>query len=188
MTMQEDIARAVDVMKRGGLVAYPTDTVWGIGCDATCQEAVRRVYAVKRRPDSKALITLVGSRRMLEHMVGPLADAVIPLLEAGRPTTVVYPHAVGVAPDLLAPDGSIGVRLTREQFSASLCEAMGTPVVSTSANISGSPAPRFYSEIPAEILEAVDYVAFTRRDDLTPALPSRVVSVDRDGNINVIRP
>ena len=189
MTMQQDIEKAVSVMRRGGLIAYPTDTVWGIGCDATDSAAVRRVYELKRRADSKALITLGGSPEMLVRTVGTVPEAAARLIaESPRPVTVVYPQARGLAPELLADDGSAGVRLTREVFSAALCEALGSPVVSTSANVSGSPSPRFYDEITAEILDGVDYVAMTRRDDNTPSQPSTVVRIAPDGSIITLRP
>ncbi|MCM1164289.1 MAG: Sua5/YciO/YrdC/YwlC family protein [Muribaculaceae bacterium] len=189
MTLAQDIREAVSVMKRGGLIAYPTDTIWGIGCDATCPEAVRRVFEVKHRADSKALITLVSSREMLLNHVGTIApEALDVALNSPRPTTVVFPNGVGVAAELLAADGSIGIRLTREAYSAGLCEALGAPIVSTSANISGEPSPRFFDEISAEVLASVDYVARYRRADHTPSLPSRVVMIGGDGIMKVIRP
>lgn len=189
MTMQQDIEKAVSVMRQGGLIAYPTDTVWGIGCDATNSDAVRRVYALKRRADSKALITLVGSPEMLAHTVGEIPEEAAGLIQSsGRPVTVVYPHARGLAPELLAPDGSAGVRLTREAYSAGLCEALGAPVVSTSANVSRQSTPGFYAGIPQEILDGVDYVAMFRRDDNTAALPSMVVKLAGDGTMTILRP
>lgn len=176
-------------MKRGGLILYPTDTVWGIGCDATRGDAVRRIYGLKRRPDSKALITLVSSVEMLErHVPGVSVAALDVALNSPRPTTVVYPRATGVAPELLAPDGSAGIRVTREAYSSGLCEALCAPVVSTSANISGRPAPRFFNEIDPELIEAVDYVALYRRADRTPVSPSRVVLVTPEGNLKILRP
>ncbi len=189
-TFQADIERAVDVMKAGGVILYPTDTVWGLGCDASCADAVRRIYAIKRRADSKALISLVGSRARLEQCVGPLPDVIATLLDHpdGRPVTVVYPHARGLAPDLLASDGSAGIRLTSELYSSGLALALGKPVVSTSANISGNPAPVFFDEIPEEIISAVDYVAFYRRDDRHPARPSKVVKFLSTGEIEILRP
>lgn len=189
-TVQADIERAVDVMRAGGVILYPTDTVWGLGCDASCPEAVRRVYAIKRRADSKALISLVGSRSQLEQCTGPMPREILTLIgnPDGRPVTVVYPHVRGLAPDLLASDGSAGLRLTSELFSSSLPLALGRPVVSTSANISGQPAPAFFDEIPAEILSAVDYAALYRREDKTPARPSKVVKFLPSGEIEILRP
>lgn len=189
MTVQEDIARAVEVLKAGGVVLYPTDTVWGIGCDAASDEAVRKVYAIKRRADSKALISLVGSRRMLELTVGDVPDSVSGLIESSsRPVTVVYPSGSRLAGCLLAEDGSAGIRLTSELYSSALCLGLGGPVVSTSANVSGRPSPRFFSEIEEEIINAVDYVASYRRDDVTPSLPSMVVKLLPSGELLTLRP
>lgn len=188
MTMNTDIAAAVAAMRLGGVILYPTDTVWGIGCDASNPEAVARVYAIKHRADSKALITLVDSWKMLRRLVGEVPQQAREMMESPRPTTVIFPSARGVAPGLLAPDGSIGVRLTREEFSATLCRELGGPVVSTSANLSGEPSPRFFHEISPDIINAVDYVALTRRADLTPSQPSMVVALCPDGSINILRP
>ncbi len=189
MTVQEDIERAVAVMKAGGVVLYPTDTVWGLGCDASCPGAVRRIYDIKHRSDSKALISLVGSKESLRRCVGDQADMYEALSRksGGRPLTVVFSHAEGLAGCLLADDGSAGIRLTSELYSSSLCESLGHPVVSTSANISGRPAPRFYREISGEIVDAVDYVAQYRRDDENPASPSMVVKILPDGDILTLR-
>lgn len=191
MTLNEDIGKAVAVLRGGGLILYPTDTVWGIGCDATDPSAVRRVFAVKRRADSKALITLVADvdsiaeftsvgRGVAERMAASWTD--------GRPTTVVYPGGRGLAAELLAADGSVGVRLTSEAVSAALCREFGRPLVSTSANVSGEPAPAVFAEISPEILAAVDYVMEARRTDGRRSLPSRVVRLDDGGELTVIRP
>lgn len=189
MTVQEDINRAVETMRAGGVVLYPTDTVWGLGCDASCANAVRRIYDIKHRVDSKALISLVGSAESLRRCVGEQADSYDLLSKEsdGRPLTVVFPHADGLVECLLADDGSAGIRLTSELYSSSICERLGHPVVSTSANISGSPAPRFYGEVSHEIVEAVDYVAEYRRDDETPAIPSKVVKILPNGEIVTLR-
>lgn len=175
-------------MKRGGVIVYPTDTVWGIGCDATCSEAVRRIYEIKRRTDSKALICLVADEEMLRHHVGSVPQAVSDSLSGfDRPTTVIYPEARNVAPELLAPDGSIGIRVTSEEFSCGLCKALGNAVVSTSANISGHPAPAIFSEISQEILAQADYVAASRRSDTSKSAPSRVILITPEGEIKVLR-
>lgn len=187
ISVGQDIDRAVEVMRKGGVVLYPTDTVWGLGCDARNPEAIARVYEIKRRADSKALICLVESLDRLQSLVGPLSDPLSQLLDSPRPTTVIYPSASGVAPNLLAPDGSIGLRLTSELYSSRLCARLGSPVVSTSANISGAPSPAIFSEISPEILDAVDYIAAYRRDDTTPATPSRIVRLDPEGQIEILR-
>lgn len=188
MTLQDDIAKAVDVMRRGGIILYPTDTVWGIGCDATCSEAVRRIFTLKRRADSKAMISLVGSRQMLAAVAGEPDRQVSELLDGDRPTTIIYRHVSGLAPELLAADGSAALRLTREEYSSRLCQALGHPVVSTSANISGEPAAAVYGDISRWIIDGVDYAASYRRDDLKESLPSRIVEIMSDKTIKIIRP
>lgn len=187
-----DIRAAVDTLRKGGIILYPTDTVWGIGCDATNSETVRRVFGIKQRSDAKALITLVGSLAQLERTVTGIPEVAYQLIEySDRPLTIVYDGvnpAARIAPELLAADGTIGVRLTAEPFSAALCRAFGKPLVSTSANISGHPTPAYFGEIAQEILAAADYVCTTRRDDRTPARPSTVMRLGEDGAFTVLRP
>ena len=188
MTIHDDIHKALSVLRAGGVILYPTDTVWGIGCDATSSEAVRRIFEIKRRPESKALISLVGSWDMLEQTLGrPVAKDVLDFIaSASRPVTVIYENVDGLAPELLAADGSAGIRMTGEEFSSRLCQALGHPLVSTSANVSGQPAPAFFNEISPEIIAAVDYVVSYRRDDLTASAPSMVVKINGE-NIDVLR-
>lgn len=188
----DDIRAAVAVLRKGGIILYPTDTVWGIGCDATNSAAVQKVFEIKRREDAKALITLVGSEAQLERTVSGIPEVAYQLIEfSNKPLTIVYdgiaPYS-GIASELLAPDGSIGVRLTGEDFSRRLCLAFGKPLVSTSANISGEPTPATFSEISQEILDAADYVCSSRRTDTTPAKPSTVMRLSEDGSFKVIRP
>ncbi|MDE6395475.1 MAG: L-threonylcarbamoyladenylate synthase, partial [Duncaniella sp.] len=174
-TYDNDVRRAVAVMRDGGVIAYPTDTVWGIGCDASCSEAVRRVFEIKRRADSKALITLVSDEDMLaRYLADRVSDVCRDIIaDSSRPVTVVYPGGVNVAPELLAADGSIGIRIVRTGFASDLCRQSGGAIVSTSANISGQPAAAVYSEISEEILGAVDYVAHTGREGVPPSRPSK---------------
>lgn len=184
-----DLRRAVDVMRRGGVILYPTDTIWGIGCDATNSEAVRRIFSIKNRPDSKALISLVPSPDWLETYVDDVPEVAYQLIEASvRPTTIVYDRGIRLAPELLAADGSIGIRVTSEPFSSRLCSSLRRPVVSTSANVSGSPSPRFFHEIDPLIVNAVDYVVEYRRDDSSPASPSSVIRLGSGGLISILRP
>lgn len=188
MNFDADITQAVDTLRRGGIILYPTDTVWGIGCDATNSEAVRRVFEIKQRPDSKALITLVGSEGALERAVANVPEVAWELIEAAvDPVTIVYDHGAGVAPELLAADDSLAVRLTREPFSAKLCQRFGRPIVSTSANVSGQPAPATFSEIPAEIIEKSDYVCQSRRDESGKAKPSMVIKISDGGLFKILR-
>ncbi len=188
----DDIRAAVAAMRKGGVILYPTDTVWGIGCDATNPAAVRKVFEIKRRADSKALITLVGSLAQLERTVDGIPEVAYQLIEfSEKPITIVYdgiaPHS-GIAGELLADDGSIGVRVTAEAFSKALCLAMGKPVVSTSANISGQPTAVNFDDISDEIIEAVDYVCTSRRHENKKATPSSVMRLWADGKFKVIRP
>lgn len=183
-----DIAAAAAVLRRGGVILYPTDTVWGLGCDARNTEAVERIYRIKGRDDSKALITLVGSMAMLDRTVEEVPEAAEQLIEAAvDPVTIVYDRARGVSPRLTAPDGSIGVRLTRETFSAALCNALGAPLVSTSANLAGAPTPAVFVRIAPEILEAVDYVCTSRREEDAPHRPSAVIKISAGGLFKILR-
>ena len=188
----DDIRRAVEVLRRGGLIVYPTDTVWGIGCDATSPEAVRKVFSLKRRADAKALITLVGSEGQLERTVAEVPEVAWQLIEyAGKPITIVYDSpsaAAGLAPELQAPDGSIGVRLTREEFSAALCRAFGMPLVSTSANVSGEPTPMCFAQISSDIIDGADYVCESRRDEAPAPAASTVMRLSAGGLFKILRP
>lgn len=185
---REDIRKAVEVMNRGGVILYPTDTIWGIGCDATNSEAVRRVYEIKRRADSKALITLVDSDVKVQFYVREVPDVAWDLIElAEKPLTVIYDGARNLAPELLAEDGSAAIRVTREAFSRELCMRMKRAVVSTSANVSGSPAPRCFADIAPEIRETVDYVCTSRRDERQNPPASAIVKLGYGGEVRIIR-
>lgn len=183
-----DINEAVRVMLAGGVILYPTDTIWGLGCDARNSAAVERIFRIKERADSKALICLVDSMAMLERTVGDVPEAAEQLIEvAVEPLTIVYDHGMNVAPQLCASDGSIGVRLTREPFSKGLCAAMRGPVVSTSANISGEPAAMSFHEISKQIVDAVDYVCLSRRDEPSQAKASTVIKISAGGLFKILR-
>lgn len=188
-TYQEDIDQAVAIMKRGGVILYPTDTVWGIGCDATNEEAVARIYAIKQRSDSKSMLVLVDSVSSLERIVQEVPEVAYSLIElAVKPITIIYDQGVGLAHNLLAEDGSIGVRVSRETFSRQLARAMRRPIVSTSANISGSPTPMFFSAISPEVINQVDYVVRYRQDDEKEYAPSQIIKLSTNGLVKVIRP
>ncbi len=183
-----DLKNAVDTMRRGGVILYPTDTVWGIGCDASCSQAVRRVFEIKHRADSKALIALVGSLAQLERTVDEVPEVAYQLIEcSNKPLTIIYDHAVGVAPEMLADDGSLAVRLTTEEFSAQLCRNFGRAIVSTSANVSGQPAASTFAEISPEILGAVDYVCTSGREAIASARPSTIMKISAGGLFKIIR-
>lgn len=188
MTQQEDIKNAVEVLRKGGVILYPTDTVWGIGCDATNAEAVARVYKIKQRDDSKALICLVDSDGRLQRYVRQVPEVAWQLLDcADKPTTVILDGAVNLAENLIADDGSIALRITKEAFSKELCYRFQKAIVSTSANISGEPTAQNYRDIAPEIIEAVDYVCFTRRQEHLPHKPSSIIKLGMGGEVEIIR-
>jgi L-threonylcarbamoyladenylate synthase len=188
MTREEDIRNAVEVMRRGGIILYPTDTVWGIGCDATNAEAVSRVYQIKQRDDSKALICLVDSDARLQRYVRQVPDVAWQLIDCcDRPTTLILDGAVNLAPNLIADDGSIGIRITQEAFSKELCYRFQKAIVSTSANISGEPAAQNYRDIDPKIIEQVDYVCWTRRQEHLPHKPSSIIKLGQGGEVTIIR-
>lgn len=192
MTLPEDfradIEAAVAAMRRGGVILYPTDTVWGLGCDARNPAAVRRIFEIKRRSEAKALITLVDSMAMLERVVDDVPDVAAQLIEAAvDPVTIIYDRGTGVAPELLAEDGSIGVRLTREPFSAAMCRAMRGPVVSTSANFSGEPTPLDFSSISPALMAMADYTCTSRRGEAPAAKASSVIKISAGGLFKILR-
>ena len=187
---REDLQQALKVLREGGVIIYPTDTVWGIGCDATNAAAVARVYEIKRRVDTKAMLVLLDGAGKLQGYMEKVPETAWMLLEASedqRPMTIIYPRAKNLASNLLAEDGSVGIRITSELFSKALCEQLRRPIVSTSANISGEPAAKIFSEIAPEIVEAVDYVCHFRRDDTTSAQPSSIIKIDERERITIIR-
>lgn len=188
MKTEEDIRNAVEVMRKGGVILYPTDTVWGIGCDATNADAVAKVYQIKKREDSKALICLVDSDARLQRYVRQVPNVAWELLDCvDKPTTVILDGAVNLAPNLIAEDGSIALRITREAFSKELCYRFQKAIVSTSANISGEPTAQNYCDISQEILDAVDYVCWTRRQEHKPHKPSSIIKLGLGGEVEIIR-
>ena len=175
-------------MQAGGVILYPTDTIWGIGCDATNEEAVKRVYEIKKRSDAKAMLVLMDNPAMLERYVDDIPDVAWSLIDvADKPLTIIYSHAKNLAGNLLASDGSIGIRITREEFSRRLCERFRRPLVSTSANLSGEPSPANFSEVSDVIKESVDYVVAYRRDDVSRATPSSIIKLGDGGLFRIIR-
>ncbi|MBP3287025.1 MAG: threonylcarbamoyl-AMP synthase [Prevotella sp.] len=192
MTREEDIKNAVEVLRKGGVILYPTDTVWGIGCDATNEEAVRRVYEIKQRDDSKALICLVDSDARLQRYVRNVPDVAWQLIDSlkesdAKPTTLILDGAINLAPNLIAEDGSIGMRITQEAFSKELCYRFQKALVSTSANISGEPAAQNYCDIDPRIIESVDYVCWSRRQEHKPHNPSSIIRLKENGEVTIIR-
>ncbi len=187
-TIDEDIKLACETLRKGGVILYPTDTVWGIGCDATCSAAVKKVFEIKHRADNKALIVMLGSERSLDRYVSDVPEIAYDLIGAAvKPLTIVYDCGCNLAPELLGEDGSVGIRITRENFSSRLCRAYRKPIVSTSANISGEPTPAIFNEISEDIKNSVDYIVENRRDDNDKQLPSSVIKLSVGGIIKIIR-
>lgn len=175
-------------MNDGGVVLYPTDTIWGIGCDATNPEAVQKVYEIKKRMDTKAMLVLVDSAVKVDFYVDDVPSIAWDLIElTDKPLTVIYSGARNLAPNLLAEDGSVGIRVTSEKFSYQLCQRFRKAIVSTSANISGQPSPANFSEISEEIKSAVDYIVNYRQDDTSRPTPSSIIKLDKGGIISIIR-
>ena len=193
-------------MRRGGVILYPTDTVWGIGCDATNAEAVKRVYEIKQRDDSKALICLVDSDARMQRYFRQVPDVAWQLIDSlkevvdykspttdhkspttVKPTTLILDGAINLAENLIAEDGSVGMRITSEPFSKELCYRFQKAIVSTSANISGEPAAQNYCDIDPRIIEAVDYVCWSRRQEHKPHKPSAIIKLKENGEVTIIR-
>ena len=175
-------------MREGGVILYPTDTIWGIGCDATNEDAVRRVYEIKQRQDSKAMLVLVDSSVKVDFYVRDVPEVAWDLIDlADKPLTIIYSGARNLAANLLAEDGSVGIRVTNEDFSKRLCQQFRKAIVSTSANISGQPSPKNFSEISEEVKSAVDYIVGYRQEEMSNPKPSSIIKLDKGGVIEIIR-
>ncbi len=182
-----EIEAALTPLKGGGVILYPTDTIWGIGCDATNEAAVKRIYQIKRRADSKSLIVLMPDERTVLQYVAALDPAVFDFLEAQeRPTTVIYDGAIGLPDALVATNGSIAIRIVKDAFCRHLLKRLRKPIVSTSANISGEASPGHYGEIDSSIISAVDHVVRWRQDDLSTSMPSQIIRF-RNGEVEYLR-
>lgn len=185
---EQDIQSCVETLRRGGLILYPTDTIWGIGCDATNADAVRRVYELKHRSDNKALIVLLDSEEHLDHYVVDVPEMAYELMAvAVKPLTLIYEGAFNLAPNLLGENESVGIRVPREEFSHQLCERFGRPIVSTSANVSGEASARTFGEISDEIKRGVDYVVGYRQSESMPHTASNIILLRGDGTFKIIR-
>jgi len=186
--MNEDIKAALEVLQKGGVILYPTDTIWGIGCDACNEAAVKRIYGIKNRVDSKSMLVLMENAALIDRYVSEVPEIAFDLMElAVKPLTIIFDGARGLAGNLIAEDGSIGIRITSEAFSAELIRRFKRPIVSTSANISGSPSPACFDEIDQQIIDNVDYVVKYRQDDNQKAVPSSIIKLGRGGEVKVIR-
>lgn|SRR5690606_14926021 len=185
---KEEINKALDVLKNGGLILYPTDTIWGIGCDATNQEAVAKVYALKQRTESKSLIILLDTDNKLASYANDIPDVAYDLIEyAENPMTIIFSNAKNLAPNVINEDGSVGIRVTSHDFCKELIQRFRKPIVSTSANISGSPSPKNFSQIDQKIKDGVDYVVDLEQEDMTEKKPSTIIKLEPDGRFAFIR-
>lgn len=185
--IKQEINQAIATLKKGGLILYPTDTIWGIGCDATNAEAIDRVYALKKRPDAKALICMVSDFKMLNQYVSDIPEVAYDILKyAVKPTTIIYDKPIRVAQNLLPEDESLAVRVSRHDYSKHLIRKFKRPIVSTSANISGQPSPKSFQEIDPAILAGVDYVVNLERKKKNGA-PSAIIKLKNDGTVHIIR-
>lgn len=185
----EDIKQACEVMNKGGVILYPTDTIWGLGCDATNPEAVKRVFEIKQREDSKAMLVLVDNSVKIQFYVKEVPPVAWDLIDlTTKPLTLIYAGARNLAPNLLAEDGSVGIRVTAEEFSQQLCYRFRKAIVSTSANLSGTPSPINFHEISDEIKGAVDYIVKVRQNEKIKVAPSSIIKLDEKGCVTIIRP
>ena len=185
---ENDITQCVNTLNNGGLILYPTDTVWGIGCDATNAEAVKRVYQLKQRDASKALIVLIDNADHIDHYVVDVPAIARELIDvAVKPLTIIYEGAYNLAPNLLGDEDSVGIRIPNDEFCHQLCARFGKPIVSTSANVSGKPTAKTFADIDPAIVNGVDYAVEYRRDDTTPHHPSNIILLSRDGTFKIIR-
>lgn len=186
--MNESIIEAVRVMKSGGVILYPTDTVWGLGCDATNEDAVRKIFEIKHRAEAKSLVLLASDLDMVARYIKKIPDIAIDLVTVNdAPMTVIYPGAVGLAPSTIAEDGSVGIRIPLNHECAELCRRLGRPVVSTSANISGEPTPKTFKDIPQDLIDAVDYVVDPELEKGSSGTASQIIKVGLDSEISIIR-
>lgn len=187
MIFEKDIEKCLEVLRSGGTILYPTDTIWGIGCDATNEKAVEKIYQLKKRSDEKAMIVLVADERdVMQHVAAPDLSLFDYLATSIKPTTVVYDGALGFADNLVGKDGSIAIRICHDEFCRHLIKRFRKPIVSTSANISGEIAPKNFSEISKEIINGVDYMVQYRQNDKMPAQPSSVIKWD-NGKVTIVR-
>jgi len=185
---ETEVEKALEILRAGGVILYPTDTIWGIGCDATNEKAVRLIYEIKKREDSKSMIILVADERdVLQYVAAPDPEVFDFIEEQTRPVTIIFEHALGLPDNLVAEDGSIAVRIVRDEFCRHLIKRLRKPIVSTSANISGQTSPKNFSEVSEEIKTVVGHIVKWRQDDTTLAQPSQIIKWNNDGTRTVIR-
>ena len=187
MDLNDEILKTIDILNKGGLILYPTDTVWGIGCDATNEQAVKKVYDLKQREDSKALICLVSDTRMLERHVYEVPEVAYDIIQySNRPTTIIYDRPIHMAKNLIASDNTVGIRVASDEFCQKLIRKFKRPLVSTSANLSAAPTPKSFGEISSEILKGVDYVVNLQLEK-SNSRPSSIIKISNDAVVKIIR-
>ncbi|HEX2936804.1 MAG TPA: L-threonylcarbamoyladenylate synthase [Bacteroidales bacterium] len=186
--MEQDIQKAAEILRKGGIILYPTDTIWGIGCDATNVEAVKKVYQLKQREEHKCMLVLVDHIDRIGRYVKEIPDLAIQLIEVNDlPMTIIYPGAVNLASNLISPDGTIGIRVVNDDFCQKLIRKLNKPIVSSSANISGQASPAFFNEVSDEIKNAVDYIVEWHQNDTTKHTPSQIIKVGLNGEVEILR-
>lgn len=188
MQFINDIKECIAVLENGGLILYPTDTIWGIGCDATNENAVAKIYNLKQRSDEKSMVVLVADEATItQYITQPEVKIFDYIKGIYKPTTVIYEGAVGLANNVIGKDGTAAIRIIKDEFCSRLVTQFKKPIVSTSANISGYPPPAIFSDIDVAIKNGVDYIVQHRQDDLTPSNPSAIIKWNADGSLNIIR-
>lgn len=187
-SIEEEIKTCLDILNKGGIILYPTDTIWGIGCDATNANAVKRIYELKLREDNKAMLVLLDNDCKLERYVNDVPEIAYELMDvADKPLTIIYDNGYNLASNLMGDNNSVGIRITKEKFSKTLCQRLRRPLVSTSANISGEPSAQTFSEVSEKIKNGVDYIVKYRQDDKNPHSASSIIKLSEDGTIKILR-
>lgn len=186
--MEEEIKNALAVLHKGGTILYPTDTVWGLGCDARNKDAVAKLFKIKERAEYKSMVVLVCDEKMINRYVKEVPAVAWDLIEAAEePITIIYPDARMLAENIVAADGSVGIRIVKDEFCKNLIHKFGKPIVSTSANISGEPAPNSFNDIKIDILNKVNYIVNLRQKEINNTKPSTIIKVAMNGEIKIIR-
>lgn len=186
--ISDEVKKTIEVLRAGGIILYPTDTVWGIGCDATNAEAVEKIYKIKQRDDSKSMLVIADGMARIQSYVDEIPDIAWDLAElADKPITIIYPQVKNLATNLISDDGSVGIRITSEKFSKQLCAAFRRPIVSTSANISGEPSPECFAEISDIVKDQMDYIVQYRQDDTQKKQASSIIKLKKNGTFVILR-
>lgn len=185
---EQDVIKSLEVLRKGGVILYPTDTIWGLGCDATNQDAISKIYKIKQREESKSMIILVAEENdILKYVAAPDFEVFDFITAQEKPTTVIYENAVSLPDNLIQEDGSIAIRIVRDEFCRHLIKRLGKPLVSTSANISGDPSPASFKDISKKVKNSVDYIVGWRQEDANPSQPSQILKWNSDGTVSYIR-